>query len=144
MNLVEILARELKEWPIRAEEIGQWPCGEVCVRDLIGVSTREIFTSITIADDIDAWVTRAQWEAERARILAESSKFTEADKAHIAELTAIACGKRSKEDQALWDKVAIAAISGLTSWKDGPESLAEDAFDIADAFIAERAKRMKG
>lgn len=71
------------------------------------------------------------------------------------ELAAIACGKRSKEDQALWDKVAIAAMQSLMPiyWDTiGDYNSAEEmkvchmesAFDYADAFMAERAKRMKG
>lgn len=140
MKLVEILARELKEWPIRAEEIGQWPGGEVCVRDLIGVSAREIFTSITIADDVDAWVTRAQWEAERARI-------AELDRGQYSLLTEEAEDWRNncqkQYEQELWDKVAIQAIGRLgniTSLSEAADAVAS----LADAFMAERAKRMKG
>ena len=103
-------------------------------------------------------VTRAQWEAERARIAME--EFTEldqklglVDEAHIADLTAIACGKRSKEDQELWDKVAVASTQAFitahithfgheNAWQDN--ELVSCAADYADAFMAERAKRMKG
>lgn len=88
-----------------------------------------------------AIVTRAQWEAERARI-SEDLQMAK-HKAGADELERRYAQSFGAKDQALWDKVAIAAISGLTSWKDGPESLAEDAFDIADAFMAERAKRIK-
>lgn len=156
MKLVEILAREVDVFPEGVttaahqsffdNEVYWLICGEKssgCVM--------HCFVSEKAEDGNTAWVTRAQWEAERERILAESSKSTEVDKAHIAELTAIACGKRSKEDQALWDKVAIAVIGGVVSsdafhnypnFQGNPEVGAEFAAQMADAFMAERAKRL--
>lgn len=59
------------------------------------------------------------------------------------ELADIACGKRSKEDQALWDKVAKELFTTWTNTK-SKGAFASVAFECADAFMAERAKRMKG
>lgn len=95
---------------------------------------------------------------QRAQLLEALKKIAKGDlynatgmKEWIAELTAIACGKRSKEDQALWDKVAIAVIGGVVSsdafhnypnFQGNPEVGAEFAAQMADAFMAERAKRL--
>lgn len=152
MKLVEILARELKAWPIRAEELGQWPGGEVCVRDLIGVSAREVFTSNTIADDVDVWVTRAQWEAERARI-------AELDRGQYSLMTEEAEDWRNncqkQYEQELWDKVAVSVASTVYAdamsefaktgcpCEDWRDYVASDICNMADAFMAERAKRLK-
>ena len=168
-KLVEILARELKEWPEGAIDALQRQYKKspeylyvyfygACGDDFDFIASEE-------AEDSNS-VTRAQWEAERARIerhsalveasmmeleeaerarqLAESSKFTESDKAHIQELAAIACGKRSKEDQELWDKVAAEAVGGLAAkqWNDYAV-MVEHAAGIADLFMQERAKRME-
>lgn len=98
-----------------------------------------------LADDWNAVrVTRAQLEAERARILLEQQPERDPD---IAEIVEKSCGKRSAEDQALWDKVAVAALNGMLSCTVQPQSgadmFARDAAFLADAFMAERAKRMK-
>ena len=71
------------------------------------------------------------------------------------ELAAIACGKRSAEDQALWDRVAIASIPALianpSEWSGDDdasgdirsyEDAAKAAAFMAAAFMAERAKRL--
>lgn len=185
MKLVEILARELKEWPegchdaMRSYEddskmVFFYGCGEGYDRDF---STRS-------SDAGDrAIVTRAKWEAERERITetrcteCESGIVTctegnewpcyngckgfEAGESRIKtnseeeqELAAIACGKRSKEDRALWDKAALSAMQSLMTvyWEaqdkyEDAHSLVkcqvESSFEYADAFMAERAKRLE-
>lgn len=125
-KLVEILARELKEWPEGVEDISQGHSG-----NLYDHRGEQFGFVESLADDRSfAIVCRSEWEAE---------------------LAAIACGKRSAEDQALWDKVAIAAIQAMASSQGANDDrkqwmgyISEDACDIADAFMAERAKRMKG
>ena len=152
-KLVEILARDWNNWPVEPflpVSQNAEGCLFVSCRFTENVETRYLGIDAELSDDLNDDVTRAQWEAERERILAESSKLTEADKAHIEELTAIACGKRIKEDQELWDKVAIAAVSGEMACQSNAMKrldagdLVRYSMAVADAFIAERAKRMKG
>lgn len=98
-------------------------------------------------------ITRYEWEAERARIatnqrataeardIAEAGTMTNEEQ----ELAAIACGKRSTEDQALWDKAALAAFTGycarVPTMVDA-ECSAYEAMHAADFFMQERAKRL--
>lgn len=148
MKLVEILARELKEWPEGAR----------CARQ--SDETRKIyfygakedkhdFDFHVFAEDAgqNVTVTRTQWEEERARVLAESQPERDADVANVVD-----AGKsRNKEDQALWDKVAIASTQAFITahvthfghenvWES--KELVSCAADYADAFMAERAKRL--
>lgn len=105
-------------------------------------------------------VNSAQWEAERTRIAINQQATQEAREIartgamtnEEQELADIACGKRSKEDQELWDKVAIAAApifyqECMIDFRHGSGFLyketMEDVGDFADAFMAEREKRMK-
>lgn len=154
-KLVTILAEELPEWPDGAKEIGQWPLGEIVVKSMIRCKT--LFIATQMADDQDScYVTRAQWEAERARILLESQPERDPVIKEIVENVSV--GYRMEEafytdGESLWDKVAIAAIGGVVasrgfhefpSFQGVPESAAIFGADVADAFMAERAKRMKG
>lgn len=151
-KLIDIAARYVEEWPEDATVLRQDEDLEICFEsnDPNHDVSRD-FLANELAEDAEIkggvgyrYITRAQWEAERARILAESSKSTEADKAHIAELTAIACGKRSKEDQVLWDKVAAEVFVDVLAISATSEGGAICACNAADAFMAERAKRMGG
>lgn len=162
-KLVEILARELKEWPSGFESILNTQDGLVFGIDFDGYDGYDL-DIIAKTDDYER-VTRAKWEAERARIAANQQATAEAREisrtgamtAEEKELADIACGKRSREDQALWDKVAVAAIPALIAnpgeWSGDDEAggeirsytdAAKAALFMADAFMAERAKRMKG
>lgn len=149
-KLVEILARELKEWPEGAESIWQADDGAVLA------DTVALFAASEISD-VDDYVTRAQWEAERARIAANQQATAEAREiartgamtAEEQELADIACGKRSREDQELWDKVAIGAIRAYMAQPKAIGDVVVEEFvgwgvEVADAFMAERAKRIKG
>ena len=143
-TLKRILARELKEWPAVAQDYpltqaydgslfvssADFPEGDAAIRTGI---------RLEIADDIASdggTVTRADWEAERALLASEQAQ---------------PLGDSEEFDQALWDKVAIAAIGGLTAsdifynssmFQYRPDNAAEFASGIADAFMAERAKRI--
>lgn len=155
-KLVTILAEELPEWPEGAKEIGQWPLGEIVVKSMIRCKT--LFIATQMADDQDScYVTRAQWEAERARILLESRP--ERDPVIKEVTSSVSVGYTLERDfeseevnryeQELWDKVAISAYQAFLT-NSGTESYAileaksRGACDAASAFMAERAKRMKG
>lgn len=156
MKLVEILARELKEWPEDSCCIVQDGDGDIKGMGSTyahidkDVWQRDIPTDFyeegfKISDDwSESFVTRAKWVAERARILAEQQPERNPE---ISEIVEKACEKHSKEDQELWDKVAITLYIErikLNSPHDGDVDFFECAFSGADAFMAERAKRMKG
>ena len=151
-KLVEILARELKEWPEPFDAFMQGPEGQIYLGDGMTLT-------LELADDwLTDVVTRAQWEAERARIATNQQATAEAREiartgamtAEEQELADIACGKRSREDQELWDKVAIAAVNGEMACQSNAVKrldagdLVRYSMTVADAFMAERAKRMKG
>ena len=67
-KLVEILAVELKEWPEGFLDVGQASEGSLHLPG-IGDHVRHTSERYTLADDwMIAIVTRAQWEAERAKL----------------------------------------------------------------------------
>lgn len=188
-KLVEIAAREVQYWP-GYKYIAQRADGLLfCTGG--GDGAHRIGYSEIADDRSKSVVTRAQWEAERARIerhsalieasmmeleeaererqLAESSKFTESDKAHIQELTDIACGKksaclqmgveneglvtinldecRSWDDLVLWDTTAFRAWEICMQADSSISKTNENAMAAmahADAFMAEREKRLNG
>lgn len=142
MKLVEILARDLQEWPKgRVVLIAQAVDGDlIASKDSNFSNTFYLGIHELSEDHGTASVTRAQWETERARILLESQPERDADVAKVVDGVAA----RSAEDQALWDKVAIACYAQNVQVNREREGAAICAFDDADAFMAERAKRMKG
>lgn len=148
MKLVEILARELKEWPAKIGELTQ-SCfdTEVLINDDDGTGLLPSIFLSTRHDEIGyPGVTRAQWEAERARIAAMEgiSAFSQEQANAEAERE-----KRSQYEQELWDRVAQGWIAGASadsecSWStSATQGHVEIACDVADAFMAERAKRLK-
>ena len=151
MKLVEILARELKEWP-RTEVLylSQAQDGDLVldfcdpVSDVPGDWEHLGKCFDRASDWIDAKVTRAQWETERARIAMDciSAFSQEQDQAEQAV---------SQYEQELWDKAAISAIGGIvasrgfheySTYQGVPENAAIFCAECADAFMAERAKRV--
>lgn len=149
-KLVDLLAKYLVEWPKRCEIIVQdedkecKPCGclradledgVVWIRDTpIGCN----FYLYELASDWDtAKVTYKQWLAARDRLHDETVK-------DMREPT------NADHDQELWDKVASESMSlfgatALITKADVTYSfVAEAACKAADAFMAERAKRLKG
>lgn len=213
-KLVEIAAKNVKEWPQRATHLVIVECGwgkgivasftqcgppvfrngawtilhPDCGADVFWLE--KIDDSFGLEELEENIITRAQWEAERARIalnndiratvvsdleglreiglatdddvkeakrLAMNQQAT-AEAREIArtgamtseekDLTDIACGKRSKEDQALWDKVLLQQLDKMTKRESAHHG--EFDADVAIAFertehiIAERAKRLKG
>lgn len=68
MKLVEILAKELKEWPENAEELGQCYDGDLHLIRGGNSSPEYLGIFVTKCDSIgEDKVTRAQWRAERDR-----------------------------------------------------------------------------
>ena len=146
MKLVEILARELTEWPEGTNFIFQDYDGEAwgdAGKESLYTSSNICEEHRKIGDDFPtslkdkycSLVTRAQWESERARIAMDciSAFSQEQDQAEQAV---------SQYEQELWDKVAIQAIGRLgiiTSLSEAADAVAS----LADAFMAERAKRLK-
>jgi len=146
MKLVEILARELEVWPEGVHMLDQASDGYVC-RD------RYFF----LADDWhSAEVTRPQWQSERDRMKAMGTF----DKQALHDELRSRQGKRMPMpdcvepeeptyEQQLWDRVYE------ESWKHAmkacdPDHVTQEMFShmtecagaIADAFMAERAKRV--
>lgn len=166
MKLVEILARELKEWP-RTEVLylSQAQDGDLVldfcdpVSDVPGDWEHLGKCFDRASDWIDAKVTIDQWESERARILLESQP--ERDPL-IREITSSASvgyqlerdfesEEVNKYEQELWDKVASSAIGGIvasnafhnySNFQGNVANAVDFASQVADAFMAERAKRV--
>lgn len=145
MKLVEILARELKEWPEDCIGFEQAIDGDICAdRDATKKNYRHLAVSMTLAEDwISSYVTRAQWEAERARIAAMDgiSEFSQEQANAEAEHE-----HRTQYEQELWDKVALDAQAMIFDAAGQEEPLVDIARRVglwADAFMAERAKRLK-
>lgn len=154
MNLVEILAREWSVWPVQdhlpISQDGYGGYGGLYVSCVFTESgnTMRLDEEFEIADDMaTAEVTRAQWAEERERIAAEESPtwhIGQEDESWRAE-----CEKQYEQE--LWDKVAVASMNGLIScdafhgglYQQNPENAAIFGADCADAFMAERAKRLK-
>lgn len=155
-KLVDLLAKYLVEWPKRCEIIVQDedkecnPCGCECadiksnavwIRDSpLGCN----FYLDELASDWDtAKVTYKQWLAARDRLHAETLK-------EMIKVGGTLEAQEFDADQALWDKVAVAAVNGEMSCQSNAAKrldagdLVRYSFAVADAFMAERAKRLKG
>ena len=134
-KLVTILAEEFPEWLFGGNRMSQNMNGLLKTSAGIGYAFFELSEDYETAN-----VTRAQWEAERARILLESQPERDADVAKVVDGVAA----RSAEDQALWEKVYFRAWELIAMDERELEYIMRAAANAADAFMAERAKRMKG
>lgn len=145
MKLLETVARYVLTWPEGALFIDQAADGDLIVNyDL----TDDEYKYIGVQEKADDWqtakVTRAQWEAERARIAAMDgiSEFSQEQANAEAEHE-----HRTQYEQELWDKVALDAQAMIFDAAGQEEPLVDIARRVgiwADAFMAERAKRLKG
>lgn len=148
-KLVDLLAKYLVEWPDGAEYARQDYDKEICFLGECSID-KDFFIS-EMAEDVVLYgavgttkVYMKDWLAARDRLHAETVK-------DMREPT------NADTDQALWDKVASNAIPSflqtseewtsdeetsepMKSWSD----IAKGAAQLADAFMAERAKRLKG
>lgn len=143
MKLVEILARDWIEWPINHDgPLAQNAHGGIYIPGSFRVDGFDagLCMSVKQADDWRiALVARAQWEAERARISVD-----EAHKWHIGTETEEWRNECQKQyEQELWDGVAVMILEKVTDRADTIYGAATCAADQADAFMAERAKRLK-
>lgn len=164
MKLVEILARDWIEWPINHDgPLAQNAHGGIYIPGSFRVDGFDagLCMSVKQADDWRiALVARAQWEAERSRIAnmkhgankllsADDYEFKDGMMFHkatgyVVQMDTLTEAEKQYE-QELWDKVAIACYAARCgASNDSPKDLARRAFTEADAFMAERAKRMKG
>lgn len=149
MKLVEILARELKEWldcwvsAVQDSDGTVWfnlvdNVGPIFDADRSWVSNPCHSEMFNVSSDFQtAIVTRAQWEAERARMAMDciSAFSQEQDQAEQAV---------SQYEQELWDRVAASSLSGVIAayTDDDVKNNIAHCFEYADAFMAERAKRL--
>lgn len=133
MKLVEILARNIAYWPERIHAMEQCAMGEI-----IEAGNNSRVFCVTDKADYPDIVTRPQWQAERDRMKAMDTKQATASTEPTYE-------------QQLWDRVAVAATQAFITghithfghenvWQD--KELVSCASDYADAFMAERAKRV--
>lgn len=160
MKLVEILARDLVEWP-RDLVLVQGAGGSV-----YEAGGGEFIGYYDMAEDwMLAEVTRPQWQAERDRMKAmEAPKDARTTPEMIAAWKA-AQGKampieqipEPTYEQQLWDRVAQSTLASMLGAIGGADFFVDDACtqkavssadfascaaDYADAFMAERAKRV--
>ena len=137
-KLVDLLAEYLVEWPDGANYIEQGLSGA-----LYSQSDSPVGFIKELSED-SIRVTYNQYIAARDRMHAE-----------IVQDIKVGGTLEVQEfdtDQALWDRVAVAVIGGVVSsdafhnypnFQGDPSVAAAFAVQIADAFIAERAQRMK-
>ena len=154
MKLVEILARELTEWPEGTNFIFQDYDGEAWG----DAGDESLYTSSNICeehrkigDDFPtslkdrycSLVTRAQWEAERARI-AELARGQDSLITTDATPEEWRNECQKQYEQELWDRVAASSLSGVIAayTDDDVKNNIAHCFEYADAFMAERAKRL--
>ena len=161
MKLVEILARDVKEWldcwvsAVQDSDGTVWfnlvdNVGPIFDADRSWVSNPCHSEMFNVSSDFQtAIVTRAQWETERARI-AELARGQDSLMTEEAEDWRNNCQKQYEQE--LWDKAAISAIGGIvasrgfheySTYQGVPENAAIFGAECADAFMAERAKRLK-
>lgn len=148
MKLVEILAQELEMWPEGALVLSQLENGYICKP---GESSFDEPITVVYYDLAEDWssavVTRPQWQAERDRMKAmekieQGVKQFENDVDSFARMVSAPLQEPTYEQQ-LWDRVAIQQLDKLTvDQEDAFENLVRYAANRADAFIAERAKRV--
>lgn len=158
-TLKRILARELAKWPDDATFAFQDHDKElVFVMSNNQPSESGGFLSNLANDHVRQFarqapargVTRADWEAERAKILLESQPkrdpviqeiTTDASVAYQLERDYEA-EEVKRYEQELWDKVAIIGLQDALSARLPREDLMRCVMNMADDFMAERAKRI--
>lgn len=158
MKLVEILARDLNEWPSKqVPSIEQAVNGELVYNLCHPPSIEEMdykHSGVLLdraLDWVNACITRPQWQAERDRMKAmEAPRNTRTQDELIAEFNAALSKPTPLEktpeptyEQQLWDRVALQEIESHRGRIDKELSI-RVACEYADAFMAERAKRIKG
>ena len=140
-KLVDLLAKYLVEWPEGANYIEQGLSGALYSQSNIPVG----FIKELSEDSIR--VTYNQYLATRDRLHAET--------VNGMYVSGVLEAQEFDTDQALWDKVAVALAPAVYSeccktmdkegypenWREG---VAQDWILTVNAFMAERAKRLKG
>lgn len=147
-KLVDLLAKYLVEWPDLADGAMQNP--EKASHEYMRVYFYGSFINDfdfdlkELAEDAShACVTKSQYMAARDRLHAETVK-------EMIKVGGTLEVQEFDADQALWDKVAVNAVNGEMSCQSNAAKrldagdLVRYSFAVADAFMAERAKRLKG
>ena len=154
MKLVEILARELEVWPDAVEYMWQdydgswWGRGsddELLSTHEVGAGHRMFAEKNPEDGNMSVLtITRPQWQAERDRMKAMGTQQATASTEPTYE-------------QQLWDRVAQSTLASMLGAIGGADFFVDDACtqkavssadfascaaDYADAFMAERAKRV--
>lgn len=155
MKLVEILARNINWVPVGPDKtssfmaLSQRENGDIynskSIAPFLGEKAKAL-KNFELADDWRyAEVTFDQWEAERARI-----EVMEVVRASSHQANAVdESDNQAQHEQELWEKVVIAWIGGAASdpttrnWKNNAKEFIGTAACVADAFMAERDKRMQ-
>lgn len=150
MKLVERLAIDIKEWPEGAD--GASPSAfegrQVYFYGECGDGF-DYFLDEAVDDFKDRiWVTKQEWQAARTAYL---SSIQPARDPEIAAITDRVYGQLEaiesvSYEQELWDKAALTSLSAAMNVysDDATEVQIIYCFEYADAFMAERAKRLKG
>lgn len=128
-TLKRFLAREFREWRPQWISLRQKTDGSIWAKIYFGLE-EVVCVYAPLCDDSEfAVITRAQWESERALLNYEQSQ---------------PLGDSEEFDQALWDKVAVAALAKSigTYPDDSTSEQVSYCFEYADAFMSERAKRI--
>lgn len=144
-KLVDLLAKYLVEWPVdKKYPLEQDAHGAIYVSSSVHKSGEKFYKNITInlaEDFVDAVVYYADWLAARDRLHEETLK-------EMIQVGGVLEAQEFDADQALWDNVALQTHEALFRTQDGKamgfDERAEFSFNEADAFMAERAKRLKG
>ncbi len=159
-KLVDLLAKHLKEWPDGATHAvvdkdcrgkskvsfttGGAPEWRESLRDwtVLGGCPLEVEWLIDHEMDSHGLV------AAPHQIVTKSEYLAARDRLHADTLKDMRKSTNADADQALWDKVALQTHEALFRTQDGKamgfDERAEFSFNEADAFMAERAKRLKG
>lgn len=141
MKLVEILARGWAEWPQALVSAFQEKDGAIWGN--MWFDYKHALGIVNIADDWEtALITRGQWQAERNRMNKMEALIEARDNLPSTEPT---------YEQQLWDRVASSAICGIVAssafhnyqnFQGNVANAVDFASQVADAFMAERAKRV--
>lgn len=134
MKLVEILAREIEMWPEDAIRASYGADMNVYFEKIDGgIIETSYFTRGVDIPPFD--VTRPQWQAERDRMKAMDTQQVTASTEHTYE-------------QQLWDRAYADAwrhgfsVLGSDCSTEYFQSMTQASARMADAFMAERAKRV--
>lgn len=132
-KLVDLLAKYLVEWPEGVNYIEQGLSGSLYSQSNVPVG----FIKELSEDSVR--VTYNEYISARDRLHADTLK-------EMIQVGGTLEVQEFDADQSLWDKVAVSALAKSigTYPDDSTSEQVRYCFEYADAFMAERAKRLKG